>query len=212
MSVLLAWGPAVFAKTMYTSDITEISLRQGRDTSYPIIKTLKSNELVTVLESSNGWSKIQLADGKEGWLVTSYLTDKTPGSAPSPETEKNMDQMALQIKTTEEENERLKKEIQSLKTQMDSAMKDPGDLRGSTNPNPVESEEFLALKAKLDQISAESQEKAHRISKLQQQLADAGKNPSNNKCYLYLFLAGAGVLLLGMIIGASNKRRRSSLL
>ena len=136
MSVLLAWGPAVFAKTMYTSDITEISVRQGRDTSYPIIKTLKSNELVTVLESSNGWSKIQLADGKEGWLVTSYLTDKTPGSAPSPDTEKNMDQMALQIKTTEEENERFKKEIQSLKIPDGQRHERPG---GSARFAPTES-------------------------------------------------------------------------
>jgi SH3 domain protein len=210
--VLVAWGPAVFAKTMYTSDVTEISVRQGRDTSYPIIKTLKSNEPVTVLESSNGWSKIQLTDGKEGWLVSSYLTDKTPGSATSPETEKKTDQMALQLKAAGEENERLKKEIQSLKSQLDSNMKNIGDLRASTNPNPVESEEFLALKAKFDQISTESKEKTHRINELQQQLADIGKNPSEYKCYLYLFLAGAGVLLLGMIIGSSTKRRRSSLL
>jgi SH3 domain protein len=210
--VLVAWAPAVFAKTMYTSDVTEISVRQGRDTSYPIIKTLKSNEPVTVLESSDGWSKIQFADGKEGWLVSSYLTDKTPGSAASPEMEKKTDQMALQLKATGEENERLKNDIQSLKSQLDINMKNIGDLRASTNPNPVESEEFLALKAKLDQISAESQEKTHRINELQQQLAEMGKNPSDYKCYLYLFLAGAGVLLLGMIIGSSTKRRRSSLL
>jgi SH3 domain protein len=210
--ILVAWRSPVYAKTMYTSDITEISVRQGNDTSYPVIKTLKSNEPVTVLESSRGWSKIQLADGKEGWLISSYLTEKKPAVAASPEASKNIDQIQLQLKASDEENDRLKKEILSLKSQLDSSMKNLADLRASANGNPVESEEFLALKAKFDQISADAKEKSIRINELEQQLADAGKNPSEYKYYLYLFLAGAGVLLLGMMIGSSTKRRRSSLL
>jgi SH3 domain protein len=212
LAIFLLWGQPVFAKTMYTSDITEISVRQGRDTSYPVIRTLKSNEQVTVLESSNGWSKIQLSDGKEGWLVSSYLTDKAPVVASSPETAKKTDQIALQLKTTGEENERLKKEIQSLKLQIDANEKNMAELRASAGGRPVEAKELQALKAKLDQVSAETKEKSNRISELEQQLAGAGKQQGEYKCYLYLFLAGAGVLLLGMIIGSSTKRRRSSLL
>jgi SH3 domain protein len=212
LAILLLWGQPVFAKTMYTSDVTEISVRQGRDTSYPVIRTLKSNEQVTVLESSSGWSKIQLPDGKEGWLVSSYLTDKAPASASSPETAKKTDQIALQLKTTGEENERLKKEIQSLKLQIDANEKNVAELRASAGGGPVEAKELQALKTKLDQVSAETKEKSNRISELEQQLAGAGKGQGEYKCYLYLFLAGAGVLLLGMIIGSSTKRRRSSLL
>jgi SH3 domain protein len=210
--ILIAWGQPIFAKTMYTSDITEISVRQGKDTSYPVIRTLKSNEQVAVLESSNGWSKIQMSDGKEGWLVSSYLTDKHPGNAASPDAEKKTDQISLQLKAAGEENERLTKEIQTLKSQLDINMKNLADLRASTNGKPMESEEFLALKAKADQLTADAKEKAGRINELEQQLAGSGKNPSEYKSYLYFFLAGAGVLLLGMIIGSSNKRRRSSLL
>jgi signal transduction histidine kinase len=120
--------------------------------------------------------------------------------------------MQLQLKAAHEENERLKKEIQSLKSQLDTSMKSLADLRASANGNPVESEEFLALKAKLDQISADAKDKANRIIELEEQLAGAGKSSNEYKCYLYLFLAGAGVLLLGMMIGSSTKRRRSSLL
>lgn len=210
--ILIAWGTPVFSTTMYTSDITEISVRQGQDTSYPVIKTLKSNEPVTVLESSHGWTKIQLPDGKEGWLISSYLTDKKPGAAAPSEALKNMEQIQLQLTAAEEEKERLKKEIGSLKSELDINMKSLADLRASANGNPVESEEFLALKAKLDQASADANDKAKRINELEEELASAGKSSSEFKCYLYLFLAGAGVLLLGMMIGSSAKRRRSSLL
>jgi SH3 domain protein len=210
--LLLAWGLPVSAKTMYTSDITEISVRQGRDTSYPVIQTLKSNEQVNVLESANGWSKIQLPDGKEGWLVSSYLTDKAPAFASSPESEKKMDQMTFQLKTAGEENDRLKKETQDLKTQLDNNLKNLADRRHSSSQNPLESEEFKALKTKSENLAAEIKKKADRINELEQQLADSGKNPGEYKYYVYMFLAGAGVLILGMIIGSSTKRRRSSLL
>jgi SH3 domain protein len=210
--IFVASGQSVFAKTMYTSDITEISVRQGRDTSYPVIKTLKSNEPVTVLESSNGWSKIQLPDGKEGWLISSYLTDKAPPSPTAPEAGKKMEQITLQLEATGAENERLKKEIQSLKAQLDNNLKNLANLQASVDGNPADSEEFLALKAKLNTISAEAKEKTDKIKELEKQLAGVGKDPGQYKCYLYLFLAGAGVLLLGMMIGSSAKRRRSSLL
>ncbi len=210
--ILIAWISTIFARTMYTSDITEISVREGRDTSYPVITTLKSNQPVTVLESINGWSRIQSADGKEGWLITSYLTDKMPGSAAAPETARKMDQMALQLKGAGEENERLKKEIQTLKSQLDTSNQALSELRASATENPAGSEEILSLKARLDQISAEAAEKTKKIQFLEQQLAGGGDNASQYKCYVYIFLAGAGVLLLGMMIGSSAKRRRSSLL
>jgi SH3 domain protein len=210
--ILFLWVFPVFAKTMYTSDITEISVRQGQDTSFPVIRTLKSNEQVTVLESSNGWSKVQLPDGKEGWIISSYLTEKQPAEPASQDAGKKIDQMTLQLKAAVSENDGLKKEIQALKSQLDINMKNLADIRTSANGKPLESEEFLALKAKADQLAADVKEKTNRINELQQQLAGSGKNSSEYKCYLYLFLAGAGVLLLGMIIGSSTKRRRSSLL
>ncbi len=200
------------AKTMYTSDTTVINVRKGKDTSFPVIATLKSNEPVTVLESAQGWTKIQLADGTQGWLISSYLSDTPPAQAPSIDNSSKTDHLARQLKVFGEENERLKKQLQSLQTQLDMQSKELSDLRASAKAHPESAKEAAALKAKLDQISIESDAKSKRIAELERQASQAGGDSGRYKCYLYLFLSGAGVLLLGMMIGANTKRRRSSLL
>ena len=201
-----------FAKTMYTSDITAINVRQGNETKFPIIATLKSGQQVTVLESAQGWTKIQLPDGKQGWLITSYLTDEKPADSQPLPLNKKTEEIQQQLNAALKENEALKKENEALKSQLQDSMKKLSYTNVANAPNPKDSEEFLSLKAKFDQLSAEAAEKQKKIEELNRQPAGAGGMKEQNKYYLYMFLAGAGVLILGMMIGASSKRRRSSLL
>jgi len=210
--MLVIWALPVYAKTMYTSDITEINVRQGRDTSFPIVETLKSGQSVTVLESSNGWSKIQLADGKQGWLISSYLTDEKAADALTPQAKKKLDDLSNQNQAMVAENENLKKEILSLKSQIDDNAKKLSDMKVTNDVSPLESKEYLTLKADFDKMSSELKEKNKRINELEQQSVENGNTGRFNKYYIYFFLAGAGVLILGMLIGSSTKKRRSSLL
>jgi SH3 domain protein len=212
--ILVGWALPTFAKTMYTSDITSISVRQGNDTKFPIIATLKSGQEVTILESAQGWTKIQLPDGKQGWLVSSYLTDEKPAAAQAPPSKRTED-LTQQLNTSIKEVENLKKENQSLKFQLEDYAKKLRDADASKAAYPAKSEEFAALKTNFEKMSAEAAKKDQKIKELEQRTTAAGPSPdikSDYKCYVYMFLAGAGVLLLGMMIGASNKRRRSSLL
>ena len=210
--ILLASSLPALAKTMYTSDITEISVREGKGISFPIITTLRSGQSVKVLESSLGWSKVQLPDGKQGWLVSSYLTDQKPPDLEGPQLKKKIDEVTQQLQIELDKNESLRKENQSLKSQLDDNMKNLPEQDINDSINALESEAYLSLKTNYDQISAKLNEKTKQIEQLQQQANETKKTTSFNKSYLYFFLAGAGVLIIGMLIGASSKRRRSSLL
>jgi SH3 domain protein len=210
--ILIIWALPVRAKTMYTSDITEINVRQGRDTSFPIVETLKSGQQVTVLESSHGWSKIQLANGKQGWLITGYLSDAKNTGVDASQFTKKIDDLSHQVQAATGENENLKKENLSLKSQIEDVTKNLSIMKSSNTVNPVETKEYLTLKANFDKVSAQLNEKIKKIEELEQQTTGTGIAGGVNRYYLYFFLAGAGVLALGIIIGSSTKRRRSSLL
>lgn len=202
--------PAI-AKTMYTSDVTSINVRQGNDTKFPVVATLKSGQEVTVLESSGGWTKIQLANGKQGWLISSYLTDEKSTAAPAPPSKKTED-LTQQLNTSIKEIDNLKKENLSLKFQLEDYAKKLRDMDAANASNSEKSEEVMTLKTKLEKISAEAVKKDQKITELEQHASPEPGIKSDYKCYVYMFLAGAGVLLFGMMIGASSKRRRSSLL
>jgi len=72
-----------------------------------------------------------------------------------------------------------------------------------------ESKDFLNIKTKYDKTSKQLAEQSERVEKLEAEISRLGWNQN-----IRWFLGGAGVLLLGYIIGffSKRRRRRSSLL
>lgn len=50
-----------------------VNVREGPGYSFGIIGNVKNNETYSVLESQNGWYKIELKNGTKGWIA-GYLT------------------------------------------------------------------------------------------------------------------------------------------
>ena len=53
---------------------SSLNVRSGPSTSYTIVTTVKKNDKVNILQSSNGWYKIETASGKQGWASSSYIS------------------------------------------------------------------------------------------------------------------------------------------
>ena len=77
-------------KTMYVTASAGLNLRKGPSTSYAVIKTLSKGTEVTVISSSDGWSKVN-AGGVSGYVSSSYLSSTKPstGSSSSDESTSN---------------------------------------------------------------------------------------------------------------------------
>ena len=77
-------------KTMYVTASAGLNLRKGPSTSYAVIKTLSKGTEVTVVSSSNGWSKVN-AGGVSGYVSSDYLSSTKPstGSSSSNESTSN---------------------------------------------------------------------------------------------------------------------------
>lgn len=65
--------------TKYVSASVGLNVRSGAGTSYSKLGKLEYKEKVTVLSTSNGWSKINY-NGKIGYVDSSYLQSTVPGS------------------------------------------------------------------------------------------------------------------------------------
>ena len=65
--------------TLYVKSTSGLNVRSGDGTTYSKLGTLEYKEKVTVLSTSNGWSKINY-NGKTGYVDSSYLQSTVPGS------------------------------------------------------------------------------------------------------------------------------------
>jgi cell wall-associated NlpC family hydrolase len=57
---------------------TKLNMRSGPSTSYSIIHVLWQGNKVKVIGESGDWYKIQLSDGRTGWVSRSYLNIDVP--------------------------------------------------------------------------------------------------------------------------------------
>ena len=63
-----------YAATIGTVTATSLNVRSGPSASYTIVTNVKKNEKVNILQSSNGWYKIETTSGKQGWASSSYIS------------------------------------------------------------------------------------------------------------------------------------------
>ena len=70
-------------KVMSTVTINEtptgwLNVREGPSTTYDVIAKIYPGETYTLLAKEGEWVKIELAEGKEGWVASRYVTEQNP--------------------------------------------------------------------------------------------------------------------------------------
>ena len=208
-SILLIFTAAGLAETKYVSDNIPLSFRSGPSFENKILKYLKPGQLLDLMQPGEMWSKVRLSDGKEGWVLSRYLTDY-PASRDVLERlrvkHQNLTEQADQLSDA---NEKLADENRKLMAAVSDHEKALETLRKDYQTLQSESAEFITLKKKHDEAAASLQDRNNRLATLEEQVASMELNYT-----IKWFLAGSGVLVLGIIIGFISRRprRRSSLL
>jgi SH3 domain protein len=196
------------AESVYVVDTIKVAVRSGPGNDFKSIGLVESGNQLEVVQAEDEWSVIRLANGTEGYILSRYLTPTPPAKFRLDQTlEKNK---SLAAKATElmEENQRLKVENDRLAAAAADGQNKISALRNEFEAFRQEASDFTALKASCDDLADELSQKKQTIAQLELQSSDL-MDPN----YLYWFLAGAGVLLVGFLTGfsARRQRRRSSL-
>ena len=202
-------GVKTWAETLYVSDTTlETILRSGPDVSNRIIAALPIGTKVTMISEEDGWAEVSLPDGRTGWTLARYLSDRPPWKFTAEKLAKEKERLESQISETEssnrelgQENDRLEKELASFNQDLEAAKKDYEALKkGARN--------YSGLQEAQEKLASELPELKARLAKAQ---TAYDKLQSSTK--MRWFLYGAGVMTLGWIVGlimGGRRRRRSS--
>jgi len=196
---------------MYVTDSFEITVRTGTSTEYKILAMLRSNEEVEVLEDLGDWTKVRLKSGKEGYVLSRYLTPNIPKSFIITGLQKKVKTLQEELRdlreakdTLEVSNSELEATLRSKLEQLAKLEKDYEDLKSG-------SAHYIEMKQIKDQLEIDNKE-------LKSQLAavlEKNRELERKKDSLW-FVSGAGVLVagwvFGLIMGRAQMRRKRRLL
>ena len=201
---------AVLAETKYyINDSMKVTMRTGPATDRKIIALLSVGQDVEILKAEDEWTLIRLQNGKEGWVISRFITDQTPDRIQLEALKSNHSILQTKVASLMEENKALKDENKKLNYDLNTTEKKEKDLSKDYETLKKESKQFLDLQAKYKESTSKLAAQTQKAEKYEDELTKLLWNKN-----IKWFLSGAGVLILGFIIGFSTKRQRrhSSLL
>jgi len=205
---LIIFYNAALADTMYVSDVLKLTVRDGKGTGEKIIAVVQSGQTVEVLQPEDEWALVRLDDGKEGWVLNRYLTGKITNNIKLKLLKKKHKALIAQSTTLLEENVKLKEENKKFKTELDKVQKEAEELKMSYEALKTESADYINLKSKYTKTASQLSEYTEKSELLEKELTKLEFRQT-----VRWLLTGAGVLLLGFLIGFSARRqhRRTTL-
>ncbi len=203
--VLMAPAEPVRAQTTaYVTDTLEITLRSGQGNDYRILRLLTSGTQLEVLERGETWTRVRVA-GQEGWVRSLYLQDE-PGAGA------RLEQVSQQL-------QRLRQENRDLSAQLEQLEEGQGEL-AARNEELVEDNQRMTqrLQEAGEGLALSDENKALRkdVIDLERQVQDLSREAERmaERERQDWFIAGAAVIVFGMLIGILvtriRWRRRSS--
>jgi len=210
-----------YADKRYVSDMLIITLRTGQGQEYKVIKTLKTDTPVEVLEESESYLRVRTDEGEEGWVAKQYITTEVP----KPVIIEGLKEETIKLNARIEE---LEKNQASLLEQFEIATQRHAVKVEELEKNASNSkEEASRLKAKLAQITEKHNtlidQSKNVVDLISEQKRLQAKNVNlntrvehlqkentglRNTRRLELFLAGGGVFFIGWIAGKVSRKKK----
>lgn len=195
--LLLVAGTVQAQQTLYVTDELHVTVRSGPSVENKVIAVVKSGDAVQLLKrNDDGWALVHLDDGKEGWMIERYLQENVPA--------------ALHIKKLDPQNQSLLSQVDELtaardelKAELAQAKAKAAELEKSYAGLKKDSSGVMGLKADFERLRKEYAAQGEKNEQLTTEVESL--RFGNN---LKWFLAGAGVLFLGWLIGLAMGRRK----
>ena len=193
VAVLLLAGGFSQAEQVYVKGITQITMRSEPGVRHSILAMLESGTRLEMVLEKPDWSKVRLSDGREGWVLTRFVTEEKPE--------------ILLVQDLKEKNKRLSERVERLKSEnarYEETKAKLQEIEAKYKELREKSENFLTLEKKHEQMKADFRQQKERIKQLEERLDGQ---------VLHGLTGGAVVLFVGILLGlGSRKKRKSSLL
>jgi SH3 domain protein len=196
---LLLAGSSVFcipapAATLYVSDQFTVPLRRGPSNSHRILHAgLPSGTPLEVLgtDDAAGFTQVRTSNGTEGWIPTQYLSSQPVARDRLAAADRRVASLEAQVKSLRQSDGRandLAKQNEKLQTEL-------AEIRRISATSIANHEENTQLKASNETLQKQVTQLTERVRQLERNVM------------LKWLLAGGGLVLLGLLIGAWIKSR-----
>jgi len=199
------------AETMYVTDQLYLALRDAPDLELPSVAVLSSDTEVEVLERSNDWARVSLADGRTGWVMEKYLVQDVPKSTRIEALQRKIETQSETMKGLRTQIKEMSLEIEMLtqKAESQPVATEKSSEHGDTlllveklqEENASLREDVSALEASIEAETAMKRQ----IEELEKKLAGAadGKTWEGRRI---MYVIAIGALVVGLIVGYLVRR------
>lgn len=227
IQISLAAG-STHAQTGYVSDMLILTLREGPGKEYDVIRTLRTNTPVELLEENETHLKVRTQEGEEGWVAKQYITSETPKPVIIAGLKKRVNQLDATIeelqnrrtslrnefKTEQQTNSMRMKDLQQrARANSDEATRKTRELKQMTdryNTLLHQSKNVSDLAEERDRLKTKYQDFKAEIDRLNTGIKNLRQKNAHleHTQILWWFLSGAGVFFVGLIIGKISRKKR----
>jgi SH3 domain protein len=210
------------AETRYVTDVLLVNLREAPQPTAPTIRLLPTGEALQVLESRPGFLRVRTGRGEEGWVAEQYAATEVPAAVVAARLQEEISGLRTRLRTLEEDRDRaiaeldaarkaqassaaeLQQEITAVRGEAQQAAGELRDVRQQYERLLQASRNVAEVTEERDRLRAQTIELRESVGRL-----EAEKSAFVRSWAVRWFLAGAGVLTLGWMLGALTRKKKS---
>lgn len=210
LSTVLLTAAEGHAETRYVQPSAEVVVRTGQGNEYKIVSMVKDGASVELLKESDAYSLVRLANGREGWMLKRFLSVEPPLSDVVAALRAEKEELKQREMQAAQKYEEVSATLSRTKTDLDALVAERDKIRADFQTLQRDTADVVKIKTDLQQTAEENYQLMEKLTTLEQENSSLKKNKAIN-----WFLAGAGVLIVGMFLGrmpSPTRKRKSSLL
>jgi len=186
------------AQNAWVSDQFEITLRSGPSTSNAIELMLDSGTRLEVLErdAETGYSRVRTPGGTEGWVLSRYLMNE-------PSAREQLEELSSQLTSESSRGSSLNSQLNAVKGEYDSARQRIATLESEKAALEQELAEIKRTAANVLSINEQNRSLMDQLTaaQIRADTLEQSNRELASQTTRYWFMAGALVLLIGIILG-----------
>ncbi len=195
---LLLNASAALADPAWVSDEFEITLRSGPSTSNAIQLMVSSGMELDVLErdAQSGYSRVRTPGGTEGWVLTRYLMDERSAR-------EQLQRLTSQLTSANSRGTTLDSQLTAIRSEYDTSNRRIATLE---REKAAIEQELAAVKRTAANVLGVNEQNIVLMNQLaaaqiRADTLDQENRQLRSQTMRYWFMAGALVLLIGILVG-----------
>jgi SH3 domain protein len=201
---ILLWAAltlSAIAESKYVAEKFELPLRTGPAGDRKIIALIPAGTQVDIISKDEEWSEVTLPNGRQGFVLTRYLTDELPTAVALERLQQRhatlqtrSEELQQRASAAAEENKQLKQVLSKTEADLSGLTTEHATLRQGAG-------EYISLREKYEQTVKELGEVRSKAEAFESEV-----NKLSHREFYDGMLYGGGILVFGIVLGLVFRR------